>query len=196
METNQDFKNMWQKQNAQAPNMNEINSKVTKMRRSQLRRILLTNLTLAGTTIFIIFIWIHYQPEMITTKLGIILMVLAMGIFAVLNGQLRPVIKNLDDSKNAHDYIQNLLELKKKQQYIQTTVMNAYFILLSLGIGLYMIEYAGQLPLWGTITCYLVTGLWIAYSWFYLRPRTIRKQQSKIDELIQHFQSIKEQFGE
>ena len=46
------------------------------------------------------------------------------------------------------------------------------------------------------ILTYTVTLAWIAFNWFYLRPKTIKKQQGKLDELINKFEEINNQLKE
>jgi hypothetical protein len=43
---------------------------------------------------------------------------------------------------------------------------------------------------------YVVTFAWIAFNWFYLRPKTIKKQQGKLNELINKFEEINNQLKE
>lgn len=90
-------------------------------------------------------------------------------------------------------YLQQLLKLKAKQLFLQTTILNVYFILLSLGICLYMYEYTYRMTmLWATVI-YGVTLSWIALNWFVFRPLTIRKQQKILNELIEKFEKINNQ---
>ena len=90
-------------------------------------------------------------------------------------------------------YLQQLLKLKEKQLFLQTTILNVYFILLSLGICLYMYEYTFRMTMLWAIVTYGITLLWIALNWFVFRPITIRKQQKTLNELIEKFEKINNQ---
>jgi len=46
---------------------------------------------------------------------------------------------------------------------------------------------------WG-IVVYILFFAWVAFNWFHLRPRIIKKDRAKIDEMISHYDSIGEQF--
>jgi uncharacterized membrane protein YciS (DUF1049 family) len=48
---------------------------------------------------------------------------------------------------------------------------------------------------WG-IFAYGITSIWILFNWFYLRPKQIKKQQSKLDEIIGKFKMLNEQLNE
>ena len=43
---------------------------------------------------------------------------------------------------------------------------------------------------------YFTTLMWIAFNWFYLRPRQIKKQRAKTDELIIKLEMLNRQISE
>ena len=78
---------------------------------------------------------------------------------------------------------------------METTMMNLYFILLSLGIALYMYEYTQRMStFWGIFT-YAITSIWILFNWFYLRPKQIKKQRAKLDAIIAKFEMVNNQLN-
>ncbi|PRB02070.1 hypothetical protein CQ046_14000 [Chryseobacterium sp. MYb7] len=196
MATNIDFKNIWKQQTSNKPNMEELLGKLKKFRNHNLRRLILTNIGLIATSLFILFIWYWYQPEMITTKIGIIMVILAMVIFLFAYNKMFMVFYKIDQTQSNNEYLQSLYVVKSKQKFMQTTILNLYFIMLFLGICFYMYEYTSRMTLGSGILAYAVTLAWIAFNWFYLRPRTIKKQQGKLDELINKFEEINNQLKE
>jgi len=94
---------------------------------------------------------------------------------------------------NSNEYLKQLLKLKAKQLFLQSTMLNIYFILLSTGICMYMYEYTSRMTFLWAVISYGLTLLWIAVNWFYFRPRTIKKQQTKINELISKFEKLSQQ---
>jgi hypothetical protein len=97
---------------------------------------------------------------------------------------------------NSKEYLQQLIKLKEKQTFQQTTMLSVYFIILSLGIGLYLFEYASRMTItWGIIT-YAITILWFAINWFYLRPKTITKQNAKLNKLLVEFEKLNKQMND
>ena len=94
---------------------------------------------------------------------------------------------------SSKEYLQQLIALQKVQTYQQTTILNSYFDLLSLGISLYLIEFVSQMTyLWGTIT-YTLTFLWFAFIWWYLRPKIILKQNKKLNNIVADFKIVAQQ---
>ena len=196
MDTNIDFKNIWKQQTSNKPNIEELLGKLKKFKNENLRKLILTNLLLIATSLGIVFIWYRYQPQLATTKIGIVLVILAMVIFLLAYNKLFMVFYKIDDTQSNSDYLQNLYVVRNKQKFMQTTMLNLYFIMLFLGICLYMYEYASRMTLISGILAYGLTFIWIGINWFYLRPKTIRKQQSKIDVLIDKFEEINNQLKE
>ena len=94
---------------------------------------------------------------------------------------------------SSKEYLQQLIALQKVQTYQQTTILNSYFVLLSLGISLYLIEFVSQMTyLWGTIT-YTLTFLWFAFIWWYLRPKIILRQNKKLNNIVADFKIVAQQ---
>ncbi len=194
MEANKiDFKNIWQQQKVTEVNIEDLFIILDKYKRRSLRSLILTNVAFALTSAFLIFIWYYYQPQFITTKIGISLVILAMAIFLVYNNKSFSDLAKLDFSQDHEKYLQSLIALKKRQTLMQTTMLSLYFIMLSLGIALYLFEYTIRMTIfWGSFA-YALTFLWIGLNWFYIRPLTIKKQQAKLDALINIFALISNQ---
>ncbi len=184
---------LWAKQTCIEPNQENLLLLVKKMKQSNLRKLVITNCLLVAATVFIILVWVYFQPQFITTKIGIVLIILAMTIYLFAYNKSFSLFKNELNSENNRDYINDLLTIKAKQAFMHTSMLNLYFVLLSTGIGLYMFEYASRMTMfWGLFT-YAITAVWILFNWFYLRPRQIKKQQTKLDEIISKFERINKQ---
>ncbi len=106
------------------------------------------------------------------------------------------VFYKIDQTQSNSEYLQSLYVVKSKQKLMETTILNLYFMMLFLGICLYMYEYTSRMTLGAGILTYAITCAWIAFNWFYLRPRTIKKQQEKLNELINKFEEINNQLKE
>jgi amino acid transporter len=196
MNSNINFNELWAKQKTGEPNKEELLSKINKFKKSNLKRLIITNLLLIITSLFIIFIWVYYQPQMITTKIGIILTILAMVIFVIAYNQSFALFRKKTNTQSNSEYLKNLIDIKAKQRFIQTTMLNLYFVLLSTGIGLYMYEYTQLMTAFWGIFAYGITSIWILFNWFYLRPKQIKKQQTKLDEIIGKLEILNEQLNE
>lgn len=196
MHDNVNFKELWAKQTSIAPNPENLIAEIKKMHQYNLKKLVFTNILLIATSIFIILIWIYYQPQLLTTKIGIILIILAIVVFLLAYNKSYSLFKNYKYSQSNSDYLKNLLAIKGKQKFMETTMLNLYFVLLSIGVGLYMFEYTSRMkPIWGLVT-YGITFLWILFNWFYLRPKQINKQRAKLDTIISKFEMVTKQLDE
>ena len=195
MSSNIDFKALWQQQPVSQPDMQDLMARLHQFKQSNIRRLIKTNILLIATCLFIGFIWYYYQPQFITTKMGIVITILAMVIFLFVYNSMFALFNKIDDTSDNTHYLQNLIVIKGKQRFLQHTMMNVYFLMLSTGIGLYMYEYTSRMTMMAGIITYAVTLIWVAFNWFYLRPKTIKKQQAKLDDLISKFEGINEQLN-
>lgn len=195
--TETNFKDLWQAQDTTAnTDSNEIVFKAKNLQKKTRVKLVLSNLLLFVTMLFIIGIILYFKPQMITTKIGAVLVIIAIIVQIATSTKLITLIKESDTQTSSTEYLKQLLLIKKKQAVLQSTIMSIYFILLGLGIALYMFEYAMRMTLLGGLLTYGITGLWIAFNWFYLRPKIIIKQQQKLNDSITDLESVKEQFSE
>lgn len=190
---NIDFKDLWKKQTVSQPNIDDLLARLKQFKKAGLRTLWFTNILLFATCAFIVFIWYYYQPEFISTKIGIVLTILAMVIYLGFYNRLGSTFKNIDTTQTNQGYLQKLIEIKRKQQFMQSTMLSLYFVLLGIGIGLYMYEYVVRMTILWAVFTYGLTLLWMGFNWFYIRPKQIKKQQSKINELIAKFEDVNNQ---
>ncbi len=190
------LKELWNKKEAAIPDTGALLDETRRFQRNNLRKLIMANVTLVLSSAFILFVWYYFQPERITTKIGIVLVIAAMAMYLFVYNGMFHVLRKIDDALSSNEYLAQLLLLRTRQQLMQTRIMNAYFLMLSAGIALYMIEYTSRMSLLWAMVTYGVTFLWILFNWVYIRPRTIRKQREKLDALIQKFESLQAQLSE
>ena len=81
MNNNIDLKELWNKQETTIPDTNELFVKLKTFKKNNLYKLVFANIILLFTSAFIGFVWYYFQPELITTKVGIILAILAMALY-------------------------------------------------------------------------------------------------------------------
>jgi hypothetical protein len=193
MGNNIDFKDLWKQQAVNPPNIEELLTKLKQFKRASLRKLVITNVLLIATSVFIVFVWYTYQPAFISTKIGIVLVIFAMMVFLFVYNKLGTFYKTIDGTQSNSDYLQKLISIKAKLQFLQSTMLSLYFILLGSGLCLYMFEYTNRMTLfWGIITYAIMLG-WVGFTWFYLRPKEIKKEQDRINGLIAKFEAVNKQ---
>ncbi|MBF4493778.1 hypothetical protein IRZ83_16580 [Flavobacterium sp. JLP] len=190
---NIDFKDLWKKQTVSQPNIEDLLARLKQFKKVNLRSLWKTNILLFATSAFILFVWYYYQPQFISSKIGIVLAIAAMAMYVFVYNRSLKDFKNIDATQTNHEYLQKLILIKKKQQFMQSTILSWYFVLLLVGICLYMYEYASRMTVFYALITYGVTLLWIGFNWFYIRPKQIKKQDEKLNSLIEKFEEIDKQ---
>jgi len=196
MSNNIDFKELWSRGKASAPDVSEIFAKANRLTRKTRCKIWWSNVILSITILLMIFIWWYYQPQLLTTKIGLILILIAIVMFLITTNQLVPLLSKADEETDSRHFLQHVIRIKRKQEFLNKTMLTGYFILLSVGISLYFIEYASRGSLVFQLTVYGLTFAWIILNWIYIRTRTIKKQQKAINDIIARLEEVNGQFGE
>ena len=186
-----DIQNLWQSQPAvKIPDVELIIKAANKNRKQMITKNVLALVTLGGTLIFSAYIGLVADFQFVTTKLGIVIIMISISAALIINSQLLSLILNkTNDVASNQDYLNQLIAYRNKQRFFQTKGIAAYFLLLTLGFILYLYEFYARNHAFG-IKAYATTLLWIAFAWFYLRPRRIKKQEKKINDLISQIESI------
>lgn len=195
MSTDTDLKALWNQQPFQAPDPKEIIEKINRFKRNHLLKLIFTNLILLLTSAFIYYIWYAYQPTLISTKIGIVLVIMAMLVLLFVYNQIGPLLLKSDSNASLKDHLEELLRLKKKQLFLQNTMMTVYFVMLSGGLLLYLYEYTSLMELSVAVLTYSFTSAWIVFNWFYLKPKMQKKQQAKMNALINKAELLSEQLN-
>lgn len=196
MTTNLDLQSLWNQQEVSPPNVQEILASAKKFKRKNRNKIVFQYISLIATLLIIGRLLISHTFELTTSTVGILLIIVAVSFYLIVSSKLLKVLfkSNLENNNSA--YLNQLIELKQKQESLQTNIISIYFILLSLGLLLYLIEFALQGGwVFGCIS-YGLTGAWVAFNWFYLRPRGIKKQHAEINRMIDQLKTINKQLNE
>ena len=117
-----DLKDLWNKQETTVPDTNELLGKLKTFKKNNFYKLIFANITLLFTSAFIGFVWYFYQPEMITTKIGIILAIMAMALYLFVYNKMIPLLIHDSYDMNGFQYLQQLLKLKEKQLFLQKTI--------------------------------------------------------------------------
>jgi membrane protein YdbS with pleckstrin-like domain len=196
MKDNIDFKQYWNKQKIETQEPVELIKKANVFKRKTRFKLIITNLILLATCMLMSFVWFYFQPTFLSTKIGILLCIIAMLVYLAFRNTLAPLLSSDYPELDTKTHLEQLLTLKEKQRFQQTTLLNGYFIFLSFGIGLYMYEYVVRMTLPWAIFSYGIVLFWIAINAFYIRPKTLKKQQTQLNKLITQLKELKEQLND
>ena len=193
MSTNIDFKALWQQQHVDVkPDIKEVIKKARQLKKKARNKLLWTNGLLIAVTIYYIVLlcWSNHQ---ITTLIGGILVIIGfVGYLVISNGLLMDLFKSHAEV-DSFAYLKELLAINRKQEFVQTKVLKWYIITLSVGVTLFMIEPAIKMGvIWGSVA-YICLFAWMAFAYFYLIPRKVKKQRAEWGAIIEKLQTINDQ---
>ena len=189
-----DISNIWQNAPAPVPgNVPAILKGVKKKRMEAVKRSALCILSLLGAGMVVGWVGLYYHARYFTTYVGIVMVLVAiiLGVFfqsKILQYMTRPI----DIAADNMAFLIKMKEYRKKQHYLHTTGNMLYFILLSVGMFLYLFEFTYGSTTFIILT-YGLTFAWVGFAWFYLRPRTIRKETQKLNSMIEELERVVKQ---
>jgi hypothetical protein len=193
MNNDTELNELWSKQTTKLPQMDELLLKFAQIKNKNLTKLIVVNILMFATIAFIIFIWLYFEPKLITTKIGIVLTLLGIIVYLFVYNQLIPYLRKINENQSNSEFLKAVIKLKEQQKFLQTRMLQIYFVTLTLGICLYLYEYVSLMPFPWSILAYVVTLVWIGFNWFYLRPRVIGKERDKLDGIIKKFENISRQ---
>lgn len=196
MSTEIDFKSLWSREKTSAPDVSEIFAKAKRLNSCSRRKIWMGNIVLSLTIIVLTIIWLHLHPRLITTKIGLTLMIGAMVIFIITANQLSPLLTKADLETDTNSFLLQMIRIKHKQEFMSKTITTIYFLMLAIGLGLYFIEYISRGNLFFQLCVYGITLTFLAINWFYINARSIRKQRKAMNEIIERLEAVNRQMGE
>lgn len=193
MNDDRNLSELWSGQTTKPPQIEELFSNFAQIKKKNLATLIAANFLMVATIAFIIFIWFYFKPKLVTTKIGIVLTILGIIVYLFFYNQLIPYLRKINENQSNSEFLKAVLKLKEQQKFLQTKMLQIYFITLTLGLCLYLYEYVSLIQFPWSIFAYLVTLVWIGFNWFYLRPRVVRKQRDKLDGIIKKYENIKSQ---
>ncbi len=196
MNNDLNLKKLWQQPSPIQPTLATFLSRARQFKRQQTTQLVTSSILLLATAIFIPWLTWFYHPQFWTTRIGAICIVLAIAIFITAQSKLLPLLLQDNNHFDNKTYLIWLQKIAHQKNRLQHQVISWYFVLLSIGIALYLYEYTSKMPpVWAWIS-YGLTTLWITFNWWYLRPRIIQKQQMALQILQTQLQTLQTQWDD
>lgn len=189
------LKSIWHNQVALPKVSHEdVLKKISKTRTGLASRLLLEMGGMALASAMLIYVWIESPFRMWTTHLAMfIFMACCLYYIIALIGNYRRITSdNLLDKPG--EYILYLKKYKHDRFIFNTRKYRIYSIFFTAGFILYFIEIAFLASLWVTLGGLVFTFAWIAFCYFVLMRIYIRKEESRLEDMIQNLERLERQF--
>jgi len=172
----------------------DVLKKVRKTRNGLSSRLLIEMIGMGIATAVITYVWVESPFKMWTTHLAMIIFIACCIYYIV---ALIDNYRRINDNKlidKPEDYINYLKKYKHDRYIFNTRKYTIYSIFLTAGFLLYFIEISFMSPLWVTISGFVFTFIWIALCYFVLMRIYIKREESKLEDMIQNLERLKKQF--
>ena len=187
-----DIKQIWLTSNVNAlPKAEEI---VKIIRRHRLK-LIAKNVALILFVILMVAVmcWVlfTYSPKLFVTRIGEACFFVAL--FILLGAGATSLIRATTFKNYTNEAYINFLKKEQQRQFsFQKTTQVIGFAFASIGLLLYLFEliYGNIMVL---VIAYLLAIIWIAASWFIVRPISIRRKAKKLNETISKLERISAQ---
>ena len=191
MQNFENIQNLWHSSPENTlPEIKEIILRIRNARIKMIRRNIIGGSILCLTFFYICFIGWYYHFEQWTTRVGIVITLIAIVMGVVFNTWLvQLLLKQSDLTLDNKAYLQQLIQYRNTQHFIHTKGIALYYILLTVGIMLYMVEFAKRNIYFG-IFAYTLTLGWIAFSWFYILRKRKTSQDKEINDQIENIERL------
>ena len=142
----------------------------------------------------LIYVWIKIPFFMWTTHLAMIIFISCCiyYVLAIVSNYLKINDDKLLDKPEC--YINYLKKYKEERYIFNTRKYALYSIFFTAGFILYFIEISYLTSLFITLMVILFTFLWIGLCYFVLMRIYIKREEGKLEEMIQNLERLHKQF--
>jgi len=192
-----DLKALWNKEEAKdMPDTKELLKKADRVRKLTRIKLITQTLILLATVAVLLTVGFRIDHEQVTTVIGLVLMIIAIVSYLAVANQLLPMLFKSDIGGSSQDYLNQLIRIKRKNEFINKVMINIYFGLLSLGVFLYSLQFVKRMSTGWEVFYYVMVFGWMGFSWFWSRPRGVKKKQKPLNDIIERLEAVNKQLGD
>ncbi|MVN21913.1 hypothetical protein [Mucilaginibacter arboris] len=158
------------------------------------RKLLWSILIMAATFILMIVLFLFFLFNSWLTYAGIFIIMSTILIYAILMFRDYKLLASHDPTTEVNVYLEKLKLYQTSRTRMYGKMYYVYTILLSVGLGMFLVEVLKPASLFFEITAYTFFLGWILFVTFYWRERIIKTEQEKISEIINRLERLKGQF--
>lgn len=195
MKNFEELSSMWtaQPQAAQIP-VDTLLKQVKKGTTALNRKLLFSVLLMAATFVFMIVLFLFFLFNSWLTYAGIFITMSTILIYTIMMFRDYRLLASHDPTTEVNIYLEKLKIYQTSRTRVYGKMFYVYTFLLSVGIGLFLVEVLKSTPLILEILAYALFLGWMLLVTFYLKKRIIKTEKEKISEIINRLERLKGQF--
>lgn len=190
------LKNIWHNQVALPKVSHEdVLKQIRKNKNGFANKLLVELIGMSSAIGLLIFVWVTSPFKMWTTHLGMLILIVCCLYYLYV--QIRDYNLIKDESlllSKPEEYIEYLKKYKHDRYLLNTRKYRIYTFFLSIGLALYFIEIAFLASVWITVLAISFTVAWILFCYLILMKDYIRKEESKLGDMIENLGRLQKQF--
>jgi hypothetical protein len=197
MDNFEHLKQVWQQQVVPTETINtaELKKHNVDNQRKLERTQLLSGIALLLTPIGIIwmgfFSSIHFQSAL--TYVAVVLISLLSATQGIISLSLYVRLRRIDITLSIAQHLDQWERYYAFRKQLVRVNLPLYYLLMNGAFGLYFIEILGLMPLLWRLIALGVYLAWMLYAYFVLGKRTLRKEQERLETIINNLRAIQQQ---
>jgi hypothetical protein len=196
MKNTNDLKEIWkQNESTTVPPIQEVTTRAKGTIRKIRNKLFFSGFIAAAVLGYLIYTQTKMQNEMLTTKIGVTIMALGIVLYLIVSNSILNMFLKNEFSADSRTFLDKMIVLKGKLEMLYKTITTIYFVALTAGLFLALIEQTMSETVLHKVLTYGLSVVWIAFAWFVLRPREMKKLY-RLTDSINSLQNIRSQFAE
>lgn len=192
MDNLDDLKALWLSAKTDSlPQPEEMLRMVKSFRNQKLTRKIILIVVAFISAGMMIAVMIFYKTNMLTTRIGEVLLIIPPVILATTNLRSIKRFYNLKDCSNAQ-FVQFIERTRQNQIYFYKKTQVIAMAISSVGLLLYLYELVHRRPAL-TIVIYSAAVIYLAFLWLVVRPRVFKKEARKLNAILERLEKISKQ---
>ncbi len=145
----------------------------------------------------LLYVFFKSELKLGTSQLGIFIFIICMLYYLYV--QIRDY-RNINNSESLlekpEEYIAYLKSYKHRRYILNTRIYRIYMVFIAIGLALGFIEIFFTMSVWQTILAIAFTIGWFILCYYVFMRLYIRKEESRINEMIGNLERLQVQFSE
>jgi len=197
MNTEVDLKALWNKQEAKdIPETKELFKKAGRLRRLARIRLIVQTVGLLAVVAIILCVGLNINHKESTTIIGLILMVAGIVSYLIALNQLLPMLFKSDMECSAKEYLNQLIRIKRKLEFLDKIMVDIYFGLLLAGVLLFGWQFTGRMSTAWEVCYYVILIGSLTAAWIYSKTQALKNTLKPLNETIKRLEAVNEQLGD
>jgi hypothetical protein len=189
-----DFKTLWNKEGSgDIPDTKQLFKKAHSLRRAARIRLIFQTLTLLASAAIIMSVGFNIDNRKLTTTVGCVLIVAGIASYLIVVNQLLPMLFKSNIENTTQEYLNQLIRIKRKLEFLDRVMINIYFSLLCSGLFLYMLQFAARMSMVKGVLVYVITFTFMGIAWFYAKTWENKKRIKPLNDMIKRLEAVNEQ---